>query len=125
MLNNFDIALHISTIIFFIPESNTILDILKKDEDVSIFYEMITKAIEEYEEVEKLFEQNITIFAPTNEALQQKKSLLKYAENGGYVEFLLYHVIPGNMLDMDLCSSSNHTSQRHGLSSTKVSKLTH
>ena len=84
---------------------------------------MITMAIEEYEEVEKLFEsdQNITIFAPTNEALQQKKVLLKLAEKNGYVEILLYHVIRGNMLDKDLCAHSNHTSQRHGLSSTKLS----
>ena len=58
-----------------IPENNTILDILKTNTDVSIFYELIKLAIETNEEVEELFgamsDQNITIFVPINEAFQK------------------------------------------------------
>ena len=107
-----------------IPENNTILDILKTNTDVSIFYGLIKLAMETNEEVEELFgamsDQNITIFVPINEAFQPKVN--KSIKKSGYGEFILYHVIRGSILDMDLCGGHNHTSQRHGLSSTKLSK---
>ena len=106
-----------------IPENNTILDILKTNTDVSVFYELIKLAMETNEEVEELFgpmsDQNITIFVPINEAFQP--NVTKSIKKRGYGEFILYHVIRGSILDMDLCGH-NHTSQRHGLSSTKLSK---
>ena len=90
--------------------------------------------METNEEVEELFgpmsDQNITIFVPINEAFQtfpfsmfQPKGT-KSIKKSGYGEFILYHVIRGSILDMDLCGH-NHTSQRHGLSSTKLSKSAH
>ena len=90
--------------------------------------------METNEEVEELFgpmsDQNITIFVPINEAFQtfpfsmfQPKGT-KSIKKSGYGKFILYHVIRGSILDMDLCGH-NHTSQRHGLSSTKLSKSAH
>ena len=82
--------------------------------------------METNEEVEELFgpmsDQNITIFVPINEAFQP--NVTKSIKKRGYGEFILYHVIRGSILDMDLCGH-NHTSQRHGLSSTKLSKSAH
>ena len=82
--------------------------------------------METNEEVKELFgpmsDQNITIFVPINEAFQP--NVTKSIKKRGYGEFILYHVIRGSILDMDLCGH-NHTSQRHGLSSTKLSKSAH
>ena len=78
-----------------IPENNTILDILKTNTDVSIFYGLIKLAMETNEEVKELFgpmsDQNITIFVPINEAFQP--NVTKSIKKRGYGEFILYHVI--------------------------------
>ena len=65
------------------PEGDTILDILKSDEDATEIYALLEKAMEQYSVFVYLFGprdgrteiENITFFAPTNAALQKFRNV--------------------------------------------------
>ena len=100
---------------------------MKNDPDASEFYGLLEKAIEQYSIFVYLFTQkprfgprsaqrtetieNITVFAPTNAALQKFLNvsgiIIKDEIDIKVAELLLYHVIDGNMLSSDIFAECN------------------
>ena len=102
----------------FISESNTVLDILKNDTDTYEFVRLLEKAIDQYSVFSILFGnvENITIFAPTNAALENFWNASKIPKGDmspKVAKLLLYHIIAGNKLIDDIFDKCDDFDAKH------------
>ena len=102
----------------FISESNTVLDILKNDTDTYEFVRLLEKAIDQYSVFSILFGNvdNITIFAPTNAALENFWNASKIPKGDmspKVAKLLLYHIIAGNKLIDDIFDKCDDFDAKH------------
>ena len=102
----------------FISESNTVLDILKNDTDTYEFVRLLEKAIDQYSVFSILFGnvENITIFAPTNAALEifwNASKIPKGDMSPKVAKLLLYHIIAGNKLIDDIFDKCDDFDAKH------------
>ena len=102
----------------FISESTTVLDILKNDTDTYEFVRLLEKAIDQYSVFSILFGnvENITIFAPTNAALENFWNASKIPKGDmspKVAKLLLYHIIAGNKLIDDIFDKCDDFDAKH------------
>ena len=110
----------------FVSETNTVLDILESDYDTSFFVTLLHLAIEQSSVFANLFgkkkkneldnRENITIFAPTNAALENFWNASKIPKGDmspKVAKLLLYHIIAGNKLIDDIFDKCDDFDAKH------------